>query len=229
MYRVLLLEDSKECQTVIEKALSAPDIQLVKAETIAQAATALKEINFDIALLDIVLPDGEGFQIFDQIKKTMDIPVFFLTSIEEIDTKLAAFESGADDYLVKPVNPLEIRARVIMRLKKNKQAAGATLQKGDLQVDMTSMKAFMNVNGNPQDLELTGKELKILVNLLKSEGQVQSRSDLVKTIWGEGVHVLSRTIDSHVCSLRKKMGSYGPCIESIPKVGYRFSLDLREK
>ncbi|MFN8792605.1 MAG: response regulator transcription factor [Bdellovibrionales bacterium] len=230
MSRVLFLEDSKECQAIVRKALENSRVELTIAETVAEARRLIENYYFDMALIDFLLPEGSGYDVFHELRQRSDIPIFFFTSHDGIEAKVAAFENGADDYIVKPIEPVELRARILMRLRKSKDPhLSPILRRGDLHIDTASMTAYMKVNNQPRDLELTSKELKILAQLMRQEGRVQSRADLVRTIWGDNVHVLSRTIDSHVCSLRKKMDIYGPCIESIPKVGYRFSLELIEK
>lgn len=225
MNKILLVEDSKECQVVVKQTFNGPEMTLTIAENVSDAIRLISESAYDLVLLDIFLPDGEGFKVFEHLRTISQCPVFFLTSQDEVSSKVEAFNLGADDYLVKPFNPMELKARVEMRLRKNKTAKHSSqqsLKAGDLAVDLSTMKAYLPLDGKPQDTQLTAKEFKILVQLLQNQGQVKSRDSLVKSVWGESIHVLSRTIDSHVCALRKKLGDYGRHIESIPGVGYRF-------
>lgn len=232
IFKVLLVEDSEECQLLVKKSLSKSKVEITSAFTIAEAhryIDSLVSSSIDLVLLDLALPDGDGLELLKHLHThefLSSAPIFLLTSNEDLSSKITAFGFGAEDYLVKPVNPLELKARVEMRLRKttlNKKNL-EMVQKGRLTLDLSVMKASIRMGTHDQTLELTAKEYKILSFLIQNEGTVFSRSELVKNIWGNKIHVLDRTVDSHVCGLRKKLMEYSGCVESVPGAGYRFVL-----
>jgi DNA-binding response OmpR family regulator len=224
--KVLLVEDAEEYQLIVSRALANADIDLSIATSLAEAHQIAKDFGsqIDLAILDLVLPDGDGLAVLEDLRiYGFNSPVFFLSSEAKLDAKLTAFNLGADDYIVKPINPLELRARVEMRLKKKNSRLPETIVRGELTIEPMLLRGSRLVNNRPADLQLTAKEFKILTFLLQNEGQVFSRSQVVEAVWGSGVHVLDRTVDSHIHGLRKKMGPISPYIECIPSAGYRFS------
>lgn len=229
MHQILLVEDSEECQLMTIQALIGIDMNIRTAKSIKQAIHLIDshKQDIDLVLLDLGLPDGHGLEVLNHIQsisKAKDIPVFLLTSKSDIESKVSAFSLGADDYLIKPIDPIELRARLDMRLRKTRTQKRSlqTIRKRNLKIDIALMKASLEKDNREIDLELTVKEFKILSLLVQNEGHVYSREELVKVIWGNSTHVLARTIDTHVCSLRKKLRSFASAIECIPSVGYRF-------
>jgi DNA-binding response OmpR family regulator len=230
--QVLLVEDSEECRLVVQRALANTNFELVGISSYQEALSIIKArgAQFDLVILEVILADGDGFKILDALRAagmSYETPVFFLTRESELSSKLTAFSLGADDYLVKPINPIELRARVEVRLKKAGRTSSDVRIRGDLLINTSLLRASRRANKTFHDLGLTSKEFKILSFLVQNEGQVFSRSELVKVLWDKDVHILDRTIDSHIYGLRKKMGPLSHCIESIAGAGYRFSLDQR--
>jgi two-component system, OmpR family, phosphate regulon response regulator PhoB len=236
MFHILLVEDLEECQIVVKRAFANTAFHVTTAETVQTALSLLQDRSthrFDFVILDLGLPDGDGLVVLEALvnRDGDSIPVFLLTSDEEIDSKVNAFNLGADDYLVKPISGVELRARVEMRAKKA-MAGGAKsvlLNRGNLLLDTSVMKASIKEGVDTQPLALTAKEFKILALLMRKEGQVYSRQDLVKNIWGDSVYVQERTVDSHIFGLRKKLSSYAEYIECIPNLGYRFISHPQQK
>lgn len=227
MNRVLLVEDSGECQLVVSRALANTNIEVFTTNSQSETLELKKKrgANFDLVILDLMLPDSDGFTILEDLKSAgmpAPTPVFFLTSQSELSTKITAFNLGADDYLVKPVSPIELRARVEMRLRKASTVIADTIRKGELVIEMMVLRASRLINKKQVDLSLTAKEFKILASLVQNENKVFSRSQIVEAVWGPDVHILDRTVDSHIYGLRKKMGPLAHYIECIPNAGYRF-------
>lgn len=229
MHHVLLVEDSEECQLVVRRALSSDALKVTCCSRLADAKRILSRSDqnkIDLILLDLAMPDGDGLGLLDEIQSQgtlQDTPVFLLTSSEDLTLKVTAFAMGAEDYLVKPFNPIELRARVEMRLKKStSKKRRELLRKGDLLLRPSLMQTSVLRDGTEKPLDLTSKEFKILAFLATNEGRVYSRSELVKCVWGPTVHVLDRTVDSHICGLRKKLDDLAHYVECIPNAGYRF-------
>lgn len=229
MAHVLLVEDSPTCQMIVSKAVSGPELTLHWAKSVQEGHQYLtdKTGDIDLVLLDLGLPDGDGLTLLDSLQKDpafREIPVLLLTSREDLASKVSAFSLGADDYLTKPIDPIELRARIDMRIKKMAQTKRGTelLKRAGLTIDIPLMRVTVKENSSDRQLDLTAKEFKILAFLVKNENKVYSRSDLIKSIWGDSTHIVERTVDSHICALRRKMGTLGEHIENIPGSGYRF-------
>lgn len=229
--RVLLVEDSVECQMVVERALSECGVELTKAGSVGEARRILEQSHgsgFDLVLLDLTLPDGDGLSLLEGgggVTLSEETSVFLLTRRGEIEAKLAAFGAGADDYLVKPVSPLELGARVAARLCKLRRIRSRTdlVHRGLLTLHVPQMKALIHVGNGEVDVGLTGKEFKILYFLMRHEGEIRTRCELIREAWGVGIHVLERTVDSHIAGLRRKLGPAHVYVKSVPGLGYRFA------
>lgn len=228
MHNVVLVEDSEEYQLIVSRSLANAGIELHIASSyreVAKVVSHLGRSKIDLAILDLVLPDGDGFQVLEDLRRagmTRETPVFFLSSQTELDSKVTAFNLGADDYIVKPINPVELRARVEMRLKKSKSAVTDILVRGDLTIEMSLLRGSRRMDGVLKDMQLTAKEFKILAFLVQNENKVFSRANVVEAVWGAGLHVLDRTVDSHIYGLRKKLGPIANYVDCIPGAGYRF-------
>lgn len=225
MSKILLVEDSDECRLVITRALKGTGIEVTEARTLAEAYNALDQAAFDLALVDLGLPDGNGMSFLEETQfRQIHVPIFFLTGNADLEMKVTSFAMGVDDYIVKPANPVELKARVMMRLKKaNSSAAGEGWKKiGNLQLNLSLLQAKIKNGTQEEVLELTNKEFRILSLLAAGAGKIFSRFELVEAIWGKSVHVLDRTVDSHVCSIRRKLGPQSSYLESVPGSGYRF-------
>jgi two-component system, OmpR family, phosphate regulon response regulator PhoB len=231
MWQVLLVEDSAECQLLVEGALAGFNVVLTKASSLSEANGILKKKGrpyFDLILLDLVLPDGDGMSLFKEeapAKFSHETPIILITGQGELDLKVKAFDLGVDEYLVKPVFPSELRSRVLSRLKKVSayKNESSVIRKGMLVLHMPSLRAYLEKGSQRIELDLTAKEFKILGFLVRNEGAIFTRKALMGEIWGKGVHVLERTVDSHISALRKKLGAAGSYIESVAGSGYRFA------
>lgn len=226
MPKILLVEDAKDCQILVKEALSNVSAVQV-AETLQEAKQALKNESFDLILLDLSLPDGSGMEFFSRLREQdyAEIPVVFLTAQGESSVQVAAFSLGADDFIVKPLRPVEFRARVEAKLKKlaREKSSEAVLVKGALRIELGLQRAFIVAKDSKKELDLTGREFKLLYHMAKNEGKAFSRDQLIAAVWGTGVHILDRTVDTHVYTLRKKLGAYSGYIESQVGLGYRLN------
>ncbi|MDZ4661904.1 MAG: response regulator transcription factor [Pseudomonadota bacterium] len=227
MYQILLVEDSLDYQNLVSKILE-PVAKVYAVPTIADAIKVVKTNIFDLYLLDIMLPDGEGFELASIIKEATqnkEIPIVFLTGRGETVDKVKGFRLGADDYIVKPFDYLEFKARIESRLikyKNRKEQQSETLTIGNLRLQTSLQKATL-INKN-SDLGLTPLEFKIIFCLASNQNEIISREKLVEIVWGKGIHI-GRSIDTHVNALRKKMGTSGTCLKSSYGKGYYFRLD----
>lgn len=222
MYNVLIVEDSVDIQELLTIVL-APIANISTATSVKKAAELFETKKFDLILMDVTLEDGDGFNLTAELRKTpagKNIPVIFLTSKNNIADKTTGFKLGAEDYIVKPSDPWEIRLRVENRLNKlGTEKHVDTISRGNLRLDIPLQKAHL-IKENAE-LSVTPLQFKILFYLMSHENEVISREQLISVIWGKNVHI-GRSVDTHVNSLRRKLDGYASCIQAVYGAGYVF-------
>lgn len=227
-YKILLIEDNLEMQEAV-RLVFMRECELTMAPTIKEARHLLEKFKFDLVLLDLSLPDGDGFKICTYIRQTesiRDTPVIFMSGRAEIEDKEMAFSIGADDYILKPVESRELRARVMARLQRTRQKKEEILVLGNLKFHVALQKVTV-VNGvQEMNLDLTANEFKLLYHFVTRDGQVFSRDQLLSAIWGQNINLLERTVDTHVSHLRKKLSQVSADFEITPVrgIGYKCTL-----
>jgi len=227
MPRILVVEDEPAIAESISYGLRRDGYTVVIAPTLADAEREVEGV--DLVVLDLMLPDGSGFDLLGKVRqKDTAIAVIVLSSRDAEADRVAALETGADDYVTKPFSPREIVARVRAVLRRAHPREGGVLTSRPpgrpgtlpLAVEESTRRAF--VLGN--ELELTRVEFDLLACLLDSPGRVFTRAQLIDRVWGDGFAITDRTIDSHVKSLRRKVaeaGGHPAMIETVRGVGYR--------
>jgi two-component system response regulator RegX3 len=191
--------------------------------TTAEYIAALKKERFDLLMIDWVLPDGTGADLLAWVRGNLgwDIPVLVVTARDDEATVVAALQAGADDYVVKPPKPLELLARVAALGRRVKAGGLPVLRLGAFEIDIQRQR--LSMDGEP--VTLTQKEFDLTVYLFQSPGKLLSRDHLLNKIWGINAEVDTRTVDTHVSRLRKKLGldgSRGWKLVPVYGVGYRF-------
>jgi two-component system phosphate regulon response regulator PhoB len=177
----------------------------------------------DLVLLDLMLPDIPGTEVCRQLRasdRTRTVPVIMLTARGEELDRVVGFEVGADDYVTKPfsVRELMLRVRAILRRLGGPMEETPRLQNGELEIDVSSHRVW--VRG--EEVRLTALEFRLLSTMLSRAGRVQTRDTLLSDVWGMHAGLTTRTVDTHVTRLRKKLGEVGNYIETLRGVGYRF-------
>lgn len=225
MTRILVVEDEPAIAESIAYSLRRDGYA---AQIVGTVAAAERELaGADLVILDLMLPDGSGFEVLGAARRTAGAPpVIVLSSRDSEADRVAALETGADDYVTKPFSPREIVARVRAVLRR--AAKGATSQGAGpapavpLSVDEATRRATVN----QRPLDLTRVEFDLLACLLAAPGRVFTRAQLIDKVWGDGFAITDRTIDSHVKGLRRKVADAGGeagLIETVRGVGYRVS------
>ena len=226
MRSILVVDDSPEVTAIVSNVFSSSGISVTCAGSVAAAWDAVIQFPYNLIILDISLPDGDGFELFARISTLdtyKDVPVLFLSAKEDISAKLSAFSLGADDYIVKPFNSLELKARVEGRLKK---ISAWRREKEDYTVgpfEFNTGAQRLNIRGKNIFIDLTPREFKIFYFLAKKPDIIFSREKILSKLSNISVHVSDRTIDTQICTLRKKLGDLAIYIESVPGEGYRFN------
>jgi len=222
--RILLVEDEKSIRDVVAAYLEREGYWVTPAADGETAVASFDQHQFDLVVLDLMLPKLSGEDVCRHIRDVSDVPIIMLTAKGEEEDRIAGLELGADDYLVKPFSPRELVARVRALLRRahvTEEPQRDRLVYGDLDIDVSSHKAFLGGN----ELELTASEFKLLVTLARYPGRVYSRMELVEKVLGYDFEGYERTIDSHVKNLRAKLNDdpRDPTfIYTVHGVGYRF-------
>ncbi|WP_413575566.1 response regulator transcription factor [Bdellovibrio sp. HCB290] len=222
--KVLLVEDSREMQAIVRHAVEEVCI-LVSVSSAKEGLNELEKGQYALLLLDVSLPDANGFQFCRDLRaerRFSDLPVIFLTGKSEVSSKVQGFESGGDDYITKPFDAAELKARVRGKLRRSGNGESSIITSG-YRVDLLLHRIFSTDEGGVESpLSLTPIEFKLLSHFMKNEGRIFSRQELLELFWGDSLHVSKHTVDTHISSLRKKMGAGGSQLRSIFKQGYIF-------
>jgi two-component system, OmpR family, alkaline phosphatase synthesis response regulator PhoP len=226
--RVLLVEDEQDVAELIRYNLTKEGYDVVLSANGNDALRLAREHRPDVLLLDIMVPQLNGWEVCRRLKKDPDlaqIPVIMVSGRVEEGDKVLGFEVGADDYVTKPFSPRELIARIRAVLRRGRPADAkekkASLKVGDLEIDRYRFEVRMK----GRQVELTPKEFELLATLVGSPGRVFGREELLDMVWGRDGFVEPRTVDVHVARLRGKFSAAKleePGIETVRGVGYRF-------
>ena len=214
MIKILIAEDDPSISELISISLRKSGYKTIVASDGAQAASILDKETFDLLLLDIMLPKIDGYSLMEYAKQ-FELPVIFITAKSDISDRVKGLKMGAEDYIVKPFDVLELLARVETVLRRfNKTQKTLTFR--DITVDTVSREVYKN----GEKIELTLKEYDLLLFFLRNQGIALYRETIYEHVWEESYFGNTRTLDLHIQRLRKKL-DLGDCIESIYKIGYR--------
>lgn len=222
---LLVIEDEAEIRELIQILLMRQGFQvtaLVSVEEWRALISKTPNAHYDLLILDWMLPGESGFEMLKSLRQTpewKDTPVIMVTAKAEPEEVVLGLESGADDYLVKPFDGAVLVARVKALLRRVPTAEKPTLiDLSGLKINLQNYEVFVN----EEKIPLTATEFKLLATMAQHIGKVFTREQLVQSVQGEGVNVIGRTVDTHVFSLRKKLGVFGDLIETSRGIGYRF-------
>jgi two-component system phosphate regulon response regulator PhoB len=223
-HRILVVDDEPDITALVAYHLAKAGYRVSTASTGADAVHAAREERPDVVVLDLMLPTMSGYEVLQELRQmdeTRDVGVILLTSRREEGDRIKGLSLGADDYLTKPFSPAELALRVgalLRRLAAPAVSAGSMLTADAIAIDRSAHR--VSVNG--QDLDLTATEYRLLLTLMERRGRVQSRPQLLESVWEANPEIQTRTVDMHVQRLRSKLGAYGDLIETVRGFGYRF-------
>lgn len=228
MYRILVVDDEENIREVIKEYAEFEGHQVSEACDGMQAIEMVKNNDYDIIIMDVMMPRLDGYSACKEIRKIKQIPVLMLSARGEEYDKLFGFEIGIDDYVVKPFSPKEVMARVNAIVKRNqgaKQAPAApaseTVKFGGLEINFTSRDVYIDgVKAN-----LTPKEYDLLFYLVRNKNIALTRNKLLEEVWGYDFFGDDRTIDTHIKMLRNNLGPYRNYIVTLRGMGYKFEAD----
>ena len=220
---ILIVEDEADILQLLKYTAETAGFEVATAQDGYEALSFARKQLPGLILLDLMIPGLDGFEVCKELKRsneTKHIPIIILTAKgEEID-RIVGLELGADDYVVKPFSPRELilRMRAVLRRIGADDSTETVWQEAGLRVDLEAHK----VTVDNEEIILTATEFKLLIELMRSRGKVQSRDQLLDKVWGYQFEGYARTVDTHVRRLRQKLGPYSDWVETVRGVGYRF-------
>ncbi len=222
MYRLLVVDDEKMIRELIKKYAKFEGHEVVEAEDGMVAIEKCKEKDFDIIIMDVMMPELDGFSACKEIRKFSDTPVIMLSARGEEYDKIHGFEIGIDDYVIKPFSPKELMMRINAIAKRSISKTDASekdiVEFGGLKVDFDAR--LVSVDG--VNVEMTPKEYELFFYMVRNRGIALSRENLISNVWGYDYYGDDRTLDTHIKLLRKSLGEYSRFISTLRGVGYRF-------
>ena len=221
MRKLLIVDDEEKIRLIIKKYAEFEGYEIKEAENGMDAVKMCRNEDFDLIILDIMMPELDGFSNCREIRKTKDIPVIMLSARGEEYDKIHGFELGIDDYVVKPFSPKELMMRVnavISRHYQRKSNEHEIFEKEGLTVDFTSR--IVKVNGC--QVNMTPKEYDLLFYMVRNKGIALTREKLITEVWGYDYYGDDRTLDTHIKLLRNNLGEYRKFLSTLRGVGYRF-------
>lgn len=222
MAKILIVEDDKDIALGLEEDLGRHGFQVETVGDGEKAVQRSRECNWDLIILDIMLPRKDGFDVCKEVRLAgIRTPIIMLTAKTHEAEKIFGLELGADDYITKPFSPRELRARIQAVLRRTSEESAGTYQFGDCEVDFDRRE--VRRKGRP--IDLSALEFRLLTAFVRRRGRVLSREQLIDAAWGPTTIVSERVVDTHILNLRKKIEPMPakPCyICSVRGMGYRF-------
>lgn len=218
MKKMLIVDDDAHIRNLVKVYAELDGFECSEAEDADQALESVSGSDYEILILDIMMPGRDGYETLAEIRKYSQVPVIMLTARSEEYDKLMGFSLGADDYVSKPFSPKELMARVGAVLKRSGNEGNPIIKVGELSI-RTDTRLVM---AGGKTINLPPKEFDLLVKLAQNEHIVLTREQLMDSVWGYEYYGDSRTVDTHVKSLREHLGEYRKLIQTVWGVGYKF-------
>ncbi len=222
MYKILTVDDEEMIRKLIRKYAEFEGHEVTEAADGMEAVSLCREKDFDIIIMDIMMPELDGFSACREIRRTKDTPIIMLSARGEEYDKINGFELGIDDYVVKPFSPKELMLRIDAILKRRVRAENTAknevIEIGGLKADITARLVY--VDG--ERVDMSPKEYDLFFYMLKNRNIALSRERLITEVWGYDFYGDDRTLDTHIKLLRRSLGDYARLIVTLRGVGYRF-------
>lgn len=222
MADILIVEDEQTMQDIIAAFLRKGGHRCFPAGDGVEALLLLRHHPMDLMILDVMMPQLDGFSVCKLAREMSQMPIVMLTAKGEEEDKLKGYAYGADDYMTKPFSPRVLLAKVNALLRRTSPAPAGSLQAGKILLQPNAHKAYLE----GQEISLTHKEYALLAFLMANPGQVFSREQLLNRVWGYDFQGSTRTVDTHIKTLRQKLGEEGKHIVTLIRSGYKFEVEL---
>ncbi len=219
--KLLIVDDETRIRSLIAKYAAFEGYETAEAADGIQAVRMCREGKYDLIIMDVMMPELDGFSAVREIRKNCATPVIMLSARGEEYDRIHGFELGIDDYVVKPFSPKELMMRVAAVLKRagnDRVSEGEVLAFDGLTIDFTARR--VSIDG--QELDLSPKEYELLFYMVRNRGVALTREKLISDVWGYDFFGDDRTLDTHIKLLRKQLGKYADRITTLRGVGYRF-------
>lgn len=230
MLNVLVADDSKQITSILSEYIKKEGYNVVVANDGEQALKCFKKDDFNMVLLDVVMPKKDGFEICKEIRKTSTVPIIMITGKNEDHEKIMGLTIGADDYVIKPFSPNEVIARIkaiMRRMDLNMEKTSKCINFDNVSINLEKF----TVSLNEQMVMLTKKEIEILWMMISNRGKVFTRENLLNSLWGYDYYGDCRTVDSHIKRLRAKLDEHNHenwDIKTVWGLGYKFEVYIDE-
>ena len=222
MAHILIVEDEKSMQDIIAEYMRKGGHTCLTADDGIDALVILKNHPVDLMILDVMMPNLDGFFVCRMAREMSNLPIIMLTARSAEDDKLKGYEYGADDYMTKPFSPRILLAKVSALLHRSSAASAGTVHAGKITLQPGARKVCLA----GQEISLTHKEYELLSFFMANPGQIFSRDQLLNRIWGYDFAGTTRTVDTHIKTLRQKLGDEGRHIVTLIRSGYKFEVNL---
>lgn len=224
MANILVVEDEKNMQSIIVEYIQRGGHTCFTADDGVDAMIILKNNPMDLMILDVMMPHLDGFSVCRMAREMSSLPIILLTAKSDENDKLKGYELGADDYMTKPFSPKVLLAKVNALLRRSSSAPAETLAAGKIAIVPASHRVFLD----GAEIALTHKEYELLHFFMANAGQIFSREQLLNRIWGYDFDGTTRTVDTHIKTLRQKLGNEGKHIVTLIRSGYKFEVTEQE-
>ncbi|MCR5795490.1 MAG: response regulator transcription factor [Solobacterium sp.] len=218
MTRILIVDDEANIREVVREYCEMNGYETEEAADGEEAIALLKQMHFDVVVLDVMMPRMDGFTACREIRREFDVPVIMLSARQEEYDKLYGFDLGVEDYVVKPFSPKELMARIRVVLERRRSHDRKVIRYRGLEID--SLGRTVRVDG--QKAPLTPKEIDLLLFLSAHPNIALSRKQLLEEVWNYDYFGDDRTVDTHIKMLRHNLGEYRDCIVTVRGMGYKF-------
>ena len=223
--RILVVDDEARMRKLVKDFLVKNNMDVVEAADGEEAITIFfQEKNFDLVILDVMMPKMDGWEVLKTIREYSQVPVIMLTAKGEEQDEMQGFAAGADDYVTKPFSPKLLVARIEAILRRNSSATSEVMHAGKIELD----KSAHSVRVDGKEIDLSYKEFELLAYFIENQGIALSREKILNHVWNYDYFGDARTIDTHVKKLRSKLGDCQNYIHTIWGMGYIFEVEEQE-
>ncbi len=220
MANIIIVEDEKAMQDIIADYMRKGGHTCFTADDGIDALVTLKNHPMDLIILDVMMPHLDGFSVCKMVREMSELPIIMLTAKSAEDDKLKGYDYGADDYMTKPFSPKVLLAKVNALLRRSSPASAGAITAGKIMLHPNAHKVYLD----GQEITLTHKEYELLSFLMANPGQIFSREQLLNRVWGYDFEGTTRTVDTHIKTLRQKLGNEGRYIVTLIRSGYKFEV-----
>lgn len=222
MANILIVEDEKAMQDIIVEYMQKGGHTCFTADDGIDALVMLKSNPMDLVILDVMMPHLDGFSVCKMAREMSNMPIIMLTAKSAEDDKLKGYDYGADDYMTKPFSPKVLLAKVNALLRRSSATSADTISAGKIMLQPNAHKVYLD----GQEITLTHKEYELLSFLMVNPGQIFSREQLLNRVWDYDFEGTTRTVDTHIKTLRQKLGDESRHIVTLIRSGYKFEVTV---